>query len=63
MEKIGYANSKGELVLDCIFDVGNPFMRHKNILAAAVRIGNDAFYITPYGERIEQKVITSMYEK
>lgn len=62
-EKFGYANSKGELVLDCIFDVGNPFMRHKNILAAAVRIGNDAFYITPYGERIEQKVITSMYEK
>lgn len=61
--KFGYANSKGELVLDCIFDVGNPFMRHKNILAAAVRIGNDSFYITPSGERIEQNVITSMYEK
>lgn len=60
--KIGYANSKGELVLDCIFDVGNPFQRHKNILAAAVRIGNDSFYITPSGERIEEKVIMSMYE-
>ena len=60
--KFGYANAKGELVLDCIFDVGNPFKQHKDILAAAVKIGEDEFYITPSGERIEKEVIYAMYD-
>lgn len=60
--KFGYANAKGELVLDCIFDVGNPFKQHKDILAAAVKIGEDEFYITPSGERIEKEIIYAMYD-
>ena len=60
--KYGYANAKGELILDCIYDVGNPFKRHNDILAAAVCIGEDSFYVTPDGKRIESEVIEAMYE-
>ena len=60
--KYGYANAKGELILDCIYDVGNPFKRHNDIVAAAVSIGEDSFYVTPDGKRIESEVIEAMYE-
>lgn len=60
--KYGYANAKGELILPCVYDVGNPFMRHGDIVAAAVRVGEDSFYITPEGGRIESEVIETMYE-
>lgn len=61
--KFGYANAKGELVLDCIFDEAYSFRLYKDILAATVWIGEDKFYITPSGERIENEVIEEIEEK
>lgn len=60
--KYGYANAKGELILPCVYDVGNPFMQHGDIVAAAVEVGKDSFYITPEGKRIESEVIEAIYE-
>ena len=58
--KFGYANAKGELILECRYDAGNPFCRYGDIVAAAVRIGEDVFFVTPAGERIEKEVILSI---
>ena len=60
--KYGYANAKGELILDCLYDVGNPFMRHGDILAASVEVGEDSYYVTPEGKRIESEVIEAMHK-
>ena len=58
--KYGYANAKGELILECRYDAGNPFCRYGDIVATAVRIGEDVFFVTPAGERIEKGVILSI---
>ena len=60
--KYGYANAKGELILDCLYDVGNPFNRHGDILAASVEVGEESYYVTPEGKRIENEVIKAMHE-
>lgn len=58
--KYGYANAEGELILECRYDAGNPFCRYGDIVAAAVRIGDDVFFVTPTGDRIEKEVILSV---
>ena len=61
--KYGYANAKGEQVLPCVYDAGTSFTRHGDIVVAAVKVGENAFYyITPEGKRVENEVIETMYE-
>ena len=62
--KYGFANAKGEVVLDCIYDdTGFSFKKYGDILAVEVKMGEDSFYITPSGERIEKEVIQNLSKK
>ena len=62
--KYGFADAKGEVVLDCIYDdAGYSFEKYGNKLAVEVKMGEDAFYINPSGERIEKEVIQSLSKK
>ena len=62
--KYGFANAKGEVVLDCIYDdAGYSFEKYGNMLAVEVKMGEDSFYINPSGERIEKEVIQNLSKK
>ena len=50
--------------MDCIYDdAGYSFEKYGNKLAVEVKMGEDAFYINPSGERIEKEVIQSLSKK
>ena len=61
--KYGFANAKGELVLDCLYDGAGNFIWLEDIVAASVSIGEKSFYITPDGVQIEDEVFDAKYEK
>ena len=61
--KYGFANAKGELVLDCLYDNVGSFLRLGDIIATSVSIGEKSFYITPDGVQIEDEVIDARIKK